>query len=227
LTGLVPYLHLTILSLKWFKATVLKFALGMSQTLPTYSWSQYGIREGAKYLVNAPAANTAIDHYFPMSNPPAVVGFDIEWRPVFRKGQPENPVSLIQISTAEVILLIQVSSMSGVFPVALARLLADPRVAKAGVGIQGDVKKVFKDWDVGPIRNVVELGLLAKSVDNEHWKGRYKDPVGLARLVEYYEHKMLPKGRITRSNWEAIPLSPGQIDCKFFLAHLTAVLSAS
>jgi len=48
----------------------------------------------------------------------------------------------------------------------------------------------------------VDLSLLARSVDNAHWKGKYRNPLGLARLIGHYEDKLLPKGKITRSNWE-------------------------
>jgi len=39
-------------------------------------------------------------------------------------------------------------------------------------------------------------------VDNGRWKGRYRDPIGLARLIAAYEDRLLSKGKITRSNWE-------------------------
>jgi hypothetical protein len=42
-----------------------------------------------------------------------VYGFDLEWKPTFKKGQPENPVSLVQIANHQVILLLQVTAMRG------------------------------------------------------------------------------------------------------------------
>jgi len=74
-------------------------------------------------------------------------------------------------------------------------------VIKAGVGVQNDCNKLFADHGVN-VRNCCDLSYLARSADNARWKGRYKDPIGLARLVEAYEQLSLPKGRVQRSNWE-------------------------
>lgn len=43
---------------------------------------------------------------------PGLVGFDMEWKPCFYKGQRENPVALIQLSNDDTILLIQISAMT-------------------------------------------------------------------------------------------------------------------
>lgn len=42
---------------------------------------------------------------------PGTFGFDVEWKPAFLKGQPENKVALIQLANNEVIYLLQVSAM--------------------------------------------------------------------------------------------------------------------
>ena len=42
---------------------------------------------------------------------PGLLGFDLEWKPVFVKGQKENPVALVQLAGEDTILLIQVSAM--------------------------------------------------------------------------------------------------------------------
>jgi hypothetical protein len=78
-------------------------------------------------------------------------GIDIEWKPTFVKGQPENPVALIQLANADKILLLHLCHMKRPFrtstcdlalsftgfPKNLQTFLEDPNVAKAGVGIQG------------------------------------------------------------------------------------------
>jgi hypothetical protein len=38
-------------------------------------------------------------------------GFDLEWRPTYTKGAPENPVALVQLANEHSVLLFQVSSM--------------------------------------------------------------------------------------------------------------------
>ncbi|KAJ7770790.1 ribonuclease H-like domain-containing protein [Mycena maculata] len=136
-------------------------------------------------------------------------GIDIEWKPNFRKGEAENPVALLQLVNRTSILLLHLFHMK-TFPAHLKTFLEDPNVVKAGVGIQGDAKKMYKDCLVN-IRNCVDLSLLARSVDNTRWKGRYRDPIGLARLIAAYEDRLLSKGKITRSNWEN-HLDPEQLE---------------
>ena len=87
------------------------------------------------------------------------------------------------------------------------RSLTDQRPACAD-----DCKKLWADWGVS-VSNCVELGLLARTVDNPRWKGKYTQPIGLSRLCETYFGLMLPKGKIQRSNWEAV-LSADQQDCE-------------
>lgn len=76
-----------------------------------------------------------------------------------------------------------------------------------------DAKKLYRDFQVS-IRNCVDLSLLARSADNPRWKGKYSNPIGLSRLVEAYEDILLPKGKISRSNWEDV-LDSRQIECLF------------
>jgi len=66
-----------------------------------------------------------------------------------------------------------------------------------------DVLKLYNDYGVS-VYNCVDLSLLARTVDNARWQGKYNHPLGLARLTESYEYRILVKGKITRSNWEAI-----------------------
>lgn len=61
--------------------------------------------------------------------------------------------------------------------------------------------------------NCIDLSLLARTVDNARWQGKYNSSLGLARLVETYDYRLLGKGKVTRSNWEA-NLSPLQIECQ-------------
>lgn len=162
-----------------------------------YSWRSKSPNARLVYIRNVHTANVEVAR---LAHGP--LGFDMEWKPIYNKGQAENPVSLIQLANSETILLIQISAMPR-FPEGLKELLSDPRVVKAGVGIQGDCKKLFSDWGV-PMRNCVDLSLLARTVDNERWKGRYVAPIGLARLCEAYEELTLAKGKATRSNWEQV-----------------------
>lgn len=86
-----------------------------------------------------------------------------------------------------------------------------------------DVLKLYNDYGVS-VYNCVDLSLLARTVDNARWQGKYNNPLGLARLIESYDYRILVKGRITRSNWEAI-LNERQQECQhqllFILVNLT------
>ncbi|EKM83455.1 hypothetical protein AGABI1DRAFT_32248 [Agaricus bisporus var. burnettii JB137-S8] len=168
-----------------------------------YSWREIHPNAQFHYIRQHEEANNALERLeF------GVYGFDIEWKPTFRKGQPENPVSLIQIANHEVILLLQVSAMRE-FPSKLHEFLVNPNFGKAGAGIQGDTKKLYKDCRAD-VRNCVDLSLLARTVDNAEWKGRYNDPLGLARMTAAYKDRKLVKGKITRSNWENLLTEPQQ-----------------
>ncbi|KAJ7785958.1 ribonuclease H-like domain-containing protein [Mycena metata] len=159
-----------------------------------YSWQSVRPLPRQLYITDADDADAALSTF----NGPC--GIDIEWKPNFLKGQPENPIALLQLANSDTILLLHLCHMRQ-FPKNLQTLLEDPARVKAGVGIQGDAKKLYKDCGID-IRNCVDISLLAKSVDNARWKGKYSDPIGLARLIAAYEDRHLPKDKITRSNWE-------------------------
>ncbi|KAF5355649.1 hypothetical protein D9756_004211 [Leucocoprinus leucothites] len=171
-------------------------------TIP-YSWREWHPNIELVYIRHHDQANKALER---LAGGP--YGFDLEWKPNFVKGQAENRVALVQIANHETILLLQVTAMQQ-FPSKLHEFLLDPNTIKVGVGIQGDAKKLYQDWNVD-VKNCVDLALLARSVDNEKWKGRYTDPVGLARLIAVYENRALAKGKITRSNWERCLTVPQQ-----------------
>ena len=63
-------------------------------------------------------------------------------------------------------------------------------------------------------RNCVDLSLLARTVDNQRWKGKYSNPIGLSRLCEAYEELTLQKGKVQLSNWErALDLRQQECAC--------------
>ncbi|KAJ7169533.1 ribonuclease H-like domain-containing protein [Mycena filopes] len=160
-----------------------------------YSWQNARPLPTQLYITEADDADAALSSF------KGPCGIDIEWKPSFRKGEKEHPVALLQLVNNDTIVLLHLCRMQGGFPKNLKTLLEDSAIVKAGVGIQGDAKKLYKDCAVN-LRNCVDLSLLARSVDNPRWKGKYGDPIGLARLIAAYEDRLLQKGRITRSNWE-------------------------
>ncbi|PPQ90406.1 hypothetical protein CVT25_014924 [Psilocybe cyanescens] len=202
-----------------------------------YSWSEYNPNIRLLYIRSHQQANLELAK---LGSGPQVLGFDLEWKPTYRKGATENPVALVQLSNHDTIFLLQITAMKE-FPSKLAEILANPLVVKAGVAIQSqialisgllnaqegflfsdDVKKVYHDCHV-PVYNCVDLSLLARTVDNARWKGKYNNPLGLARLIESYEFRLLPKGKTTRSNWEAI-LDDRQLEYASNDAHAGYIL---
>ncbi|KAM4836696.1 bifunctional 3'-5' exonuclease/ATP-dependent helicase WRN [Thomomys bottae] len=132
-----------------------------------------------------------------------VVGFDMEWPPMNRKGKI-NKVALIQLCVSEnKCYLFHISSMSG-FPQGLKRLLENKAIKKAGVGIEGDQWKLLNDFDV-KLTSFVEL----KDVANE--KLKCSETWSLNGLVKYLLGKQLLKDKSIRcSNWSNFPLSEDQ-----------------
>ncbi|XP_040273813.1 Werner syndrome ATP-dependent helicase [Bufo bufo] len=133
----------------------------------------------------------------------AVLGFDIEWPPAYRKGK-NGKVSLIQVCTSEEeCYLFQVSSMTG-FPKGLKRLLEDMSIKKVGVGIEGDQWKLMSDCDL-KLKGFIELTDLANQ------KLQCKEKWSLNGLVKHLFNKQLLKDDSVRcSDWDRLPLSEEQ-----------------
>ncbi|KAL1709103.1 hypothetical protein EV121DRAFT_195731 [Schizophyllum commune] len=190
-----------------------------SQPLPLYTWREFSPDARLWYCKTVSEANDAVDRIRSDS-----VGFDMEWKPVYVSGQAENRVALVQVADGDHIVLVQVSQMQ-LFPEQLRLLLEDPSIAKTGVGISGDAQKLYRDRGIS-MSNVVDLGLMTRSTDNANWKGPYNSPIGLARLIALYEKRELRKGRISRSNWEKVPLSDEQKQYAANDAHCAWLLYA-
>jgi len=169
-----------------------------------YSWTTNSPKSRLVYIRDHEMAEHELSQLRP-----GPLGFDLEWKPNYFKGGIENPVALVQLASEDKILLIQVTAMRMFgFPRVLQNVLENPAFSKAGVSILNDCKKLWADYRIN-VRNCTDLGLLARTVDNARWKGKYSNPIGLARLCETYHELSLHKGRVTRSNWEAV-LSPIQ-----------------
>ncbi|KAF9474307.1 ribonuclease H-like protein [Pholiota conissans] len=178
-----------------------------------YSWKECNPQAEVLYIRDHNEANLELSK---LPHGPQAFGFDLEWKPTFVRGAGENPVALVQLANNEKILLLQVSAMKE-FPTNLVQLLGDPLIVKSGVAIQSDAQKLYKDFRVH-MHNCVDLSLLARTVDNARWQGKYNSPLGLARLIETYEYRLLGKGKTSRSNWEAA-LDPLQIEYASNDAH--------
>ncbi|KFK36276.1 hypothetical protein AALP_AA4G101500 [Arabis alpina] len=134
----------------------------------------------------------------------AIVGFDIEWRPSFRKGAVPGKVALVQICVDNNYCDVMHIFHSGI-PQSLQHLIEDSTLVKVGCGIDGDSVKIFHDHGVS-IKDVEDLSDLAKKKIGgvKKW--------GLASLTETLVCKELLKpNRIRLGNWEVRPLSREQL----------------
>lgn len=132
-----------------------------------------------------------------------VVGFDMEWPPVYSKGKLSR-VALIQLCVSESkCYLFHISSMP-VFPQGLKMLLENEAIKKVGVGIEGDQWKLLHDFDV-KLKSFVEL----TDVANE--KLKCAETWSLNGLVKHLFGKQLLKDKSVRcSKWNDYPLTEDQ-----------------
>ncbi|KAG8778841.1 hypothetical protein FRC15_010532 [Serendipita sp. 397] len=96
-----------------------------------------------------------------------VLGFDIEWRPSFVKDRPENRVATIQIASKHDVSVVQISNLGHV-PQNLRDILRNPNIIKVGVSIDGDARKLLRDWQVEVV-NMLDLSFIARAVD-PYWE---------------------------------------------------------
>lgn len=133
------------------------------------------------------------------------VGFDIEWKPTFRKGVLPRKAAVMQICGDSNRCYVMQIIHSGI-PPSLRLLLEDSTILKVGVGIGSDAGKVYRDYNVS-VKASEDLSYLAKHKiggDGKKW--------GLASLTEMLVCKELKKpNRIRLGNWEADVLSKEQL----------------
>ena len=127
-----------------------------------------------------------------------VVGFDIESRPTFRKGQVHLP-SLVQIAGSRAVYLFQLRHLdcASLF----ADVLGNPHVIKTGVAPGRDIIDLQRLTPFTPA-NVIDLATVATS----HGFGK----TGMRNLAGILLGGRITKGAQT-SNWARPHLSPAQI----------------
>jgi len=76
----------------------------------------------------------------------------------------------------------------------------------------GDGEKLYHDYGI-LARSLVELAGAARDADSVFAASYRRPMVALAKMVEFYERKHLPKDTVRTSDWERDPLDPEQIEC--------------
>ena len=128
-----------------------------------------------------------------------VVGFDVESKPTFRKGE-NHPVALLQLATAKFTFLIQLSPIEDLGPI--RDFMEDGRVVKTGVALRDDVKKLSEEHPFQP-NNFVELDAMASKLGIV--------TTGLRSLSALFLGHRISKGA-QLSNWEKRNLAPAQLN---------------
>jgi len=141
------------------------------------------------------------------------IGLDIEWKPTFLKGAPQSKTGLIQVSSHRVAVLLPVKHLPQL-PSALIELLASPKIIKVGCGISGDVKRLAADFGV-ECNGVCDVGRVAtqmqrKGVVFPNTPSDEPIGVGLKSLAAVFGATLEKPKAISRSNWEARPLTTRQ-----------------
>jgi ribonuclease D len=127
-----------------------------------------------------------------------VVGLDTETKPAFQKNQFHLPC-LVQIATASAVYLFQLKQME--FSGALAEVLENPALIKAGVGLAHDLSSLKKVFPFGP-QSIVDLSLVAQRQGIKQ--------SGIRNLAARLLGFRVTKGLAT-SNWDRPRLTPQQI----------------
>jgi len=128
-----------------------------------------------------------------------VLGFDTETRPAFRSGQ-SYPPAVLQLAGEQAVYVFQLRNCH--LPKALCGLLANPKIVKAGVGLDRDVQELNELAAFKP-GGFVDVGELAKQAGCMNHGLR-----GLAALLLGFK---VSKGSQT-SNWAQETLTRTQIE---------------
>lgn len=128
----------------------------------------------------------------------AVLGFDTETRPVFRKGKTYPP-SLIQLAASDVVYIIQLCNVP--LGETLAQIFANPDIIKAGVAVHDDIRELKKVYEL-ETKSMLDLSRIAK-----HNK---LETHGLRNMAANFFDVRIPKGARC-SNWAAKKLTKKQL----------------
>jgi ribonuclease D len=131
-------------------------------------------------------------------NGTAVLGFDTETKPTFKKGVTHQ-VALIQLASDDLAVLIRIQK-TGIFP-ELKALLEDEKIAKVGIATKQDLKELKESGDFEP-KGFIDLNKEAPRYGYES--------VGVKNLSAMILGFRVSKRQQT-SNWEAPQLTEAQI----------------
>ena len=151
--------------------------------------------EGVIHLIEQPEDMDLALEYLSRQ---AILGFDTETRPAFKKGQV-YPVSLLQLSTTDQAFLIRINKVG--LPSGLVKILASPKILKIGVAIRDDIKILQRIVPFKPA-GFIELQDLVKVYGIENFSLKKLSAIVLGFRIS-------KSARLT--NWDAPELSEQQL----------------
>lgn len=137
-----------------------------------------------------------------------IIGFDMEWPVSYRQGsQPRT--ALLQLCTGDNSVFLFQLSCIGVIPSPLKKLLLSERMKKVGVGIESDLWKLEKDYEIS-VREIIKNSMIDLSV-LANKKLKSKELWSLDGLTKNILKAKLNKNPLIRkSDWSLYPLSEKQ-----------------
>ncbi|MBH0021174.1 3'-5' exonuclease domain-containing protein 2 [Pseudoalteromonas sp. SWXJ133] len=130
----------------------------------------------------------------------AILGFDTESKPCFKKGEISDGPHLIQLSTKAKAYLFPTKFFDNF--AAIEGILSDPTIKKVGFGLKEDKKIIFRKFGIR-LENTIEL-----SSKVMHF-AQVTQRVGARAAVAMFFNQRLSKGA-QRSNWSVFPLKDHQ-----------------
>jgi ribonuclease D len=153
----------------------------------------------------------ALQNVIPSLLKEPVLGFDIESKPSFKKGEFHYP-SLLQLATADEVFLIKLLEIKNRTP--LLPVMESRATVKAGIGIRDDVRRLATLFEFSP-QSFIEISTMALKLGHTR--------TSLAYLTEtLLGVRVSKKSRL--SNWERKTLSSSQVSYAATDAFLSRVL---
>ncbi len=122
----------------------------------------------------------------------AVIGFDTESKPTFRKGEVSTGPHLVQLATDALVFLFPV--VCALNHSVLREVLAARQVIKAGFGLGNDRSALRSRLDI-ELNNVLDLGELLRGPGHRGTVG------AKVAVAHYFGEKLIKSKRVGTSNW--------------------------
>ncbi|MGH8822402.1 MAG: 3'-5' exonuclease [Rhodoferax sp.] len=129
-------------------------------------------------------------------------GFDTESKPTFFKDQASEGPHIVQLATLDKAWIFQLHDPD--CRAAVASLLAQPGVIKAGFGLGDDRKRIIHKLGVEP-QGVLDLNTVFRE------RGYRKDMGVKGAVAVLFQRRYIKSRKATTSNWANLRLTPAQL----------------